>query len=313
MVWVLSFPKVPHICHVVEVRQTVGKESGQFAAVPSTNDRPSTDSQSINNFRSSSRRRQIVVVVDFPSRLTVTFFFIMMMRQSIIFVLLSACSVSSVSAFLGQPLSTLATRTKTTTAATTTTTTTTGPLFMGGGSGYATSPTGKREKVARIHELLSQSEMVFSIPAGGMTVAQQQQLRQAMPDDTICAVVKNTLLERAVEETDFTCLLDTKLVTGPNLWFFIQSDVKGTMTAYKAFLKDAGLRDTHGILGGALEGMIYDEKGVEAIGQLPSKKELYAQIAGAIKAVPTKVARVIKEPGNKLARAIKLATEEDKK
>ena len=118
MVWVLSFPKVPHICHVVEVRQTVGKESGQFAAVPSTNDRPSTDSQSINNFRSSSRRRQIVVVVDFPSRLTVTFFFIMMMRQSIIFVLLSACSVSSVSAFLGQPLSTLATRTKTTTAAT---------------------------------------------------------------------------------------------------------------------------------------------------------------------------------------------------
>ena len=36
--------------------------------------------------------------------------------------------------------------------------------------------------------------------------------------------------------------------------------------------------------------------------------ELYAKIAGAIKAVPTKVARVIKAPGSKLARAIKLAT-----
>jgi large subunit ribosomal protein L10 len=59
-----------------------------------------------------------------------------------------------------------------------------------------------------------------------------------------------------------------------------------------------------------MEGQIYDAKGVQAIGNLPSKQELYAQIAGSIKAVPTKVARVIKAPNSKLARAIKLATEE---
>jgi large subunit ribosomal protein L10 len=57
-----------------------------------------------------------------------------------------------------------------------------------------------------------------------------------------------------------------------------------------------------------LEGTTYDTSGVDAISKLPSKLELYAQIAGAIKAVPTKVARVIKAPGSKLARAIKLAT-----
>jgi large subunit ribosomal protein L10 len=43
---------------------------------------------------------------------------------------------------------------------------------------------------------------------------------------------------------------------------------------------------------------------------LPSKQELYARIAGSILAVPTKVARVIKAPNSKLARAIKLATDE---
>ena len=58
-----------------------------------------------------------------------------------------------------------------------------------------------------------------------------------------------------------------------------------------------------------MESTVYDTKGVEAIGNLPSKQDLYAMIAGAVKAVPTKVARVIKAPNSKLARAIKLAGE----
>lgn len=69
------------------------------------------------------------------------------------------------------------------------------------------------------------------------------------------------------------------------------------------------MKDSHEVIGGNIEGVNYDAKGVEAISKLPSKLELIAQIAGAIKAVPTKVARVTNAPGTKMARAIKLAGE----
>ncbi|GAX22330.1 large subunit ribosomal protein L10 [Fistulifera solaris] len=181
------------------------------------------------------------------------------------------------------------------------------PLF-GGGSGVATSLEGKKSTVQTVKGLLQDSEMVFTIPASSITVAEMQKLRRSMPEGTTVKVVKNTLMERAVEGTDYE--VATSLLTGANLWFFIEDDISATIKAYNGFLKDCGKKDTHPILGGVTEGISYDTKGVEAIGKLPSKQELYAKIAGSIKAVPTKVARVIKAPGNKLARAIKLAADE---
>jgi len=184
----------------------------------------------------------------------------------------------------------------------------TGPLF-GGSTGYATSLDGKKETVEKIKGLLDSSEMIFTIPSGSITVAQSQQLRQSMPEGTTVAVVKNTLMSRAVEGTDYESA--TSMLKGPNMWFFIEEDISGTIKAFKAFQKENGKKDTHQINGGVIEGVAYDSAGVEAIGNLPSKQDLYAKIAGSIKAVPTKVARVIKAPSSKLARAIKLATEEN--
>lgn len=92
--------------------------------------------------------------------------------------------------------------------------------------------------------------------------------------------------------------------------FFIEEDIGGSVKAFNTFVKEAGLQESHSILGGNIEGINYDTAGVVAISKLPSKKELIATIAGRIQAVPTKVARVIKAPGMKVARAIKLAGEE---
>ena len=182
-----------------------------------------------------------------------------------------------------------------------------GPLY-GGSSGFATTLEGKTALVDNVKGLLDSSEMIFTIPAGGMSVAETQTLRRSLPEGTTMKVVKNTLMSRAVEGTEFETA--TSLLKGPNMWFFIEEDIGGTIKAYKSFVKDSGKQETHGLSGGVMEGTTYDANGVEAVGKLPSKQELYARIAGSIKAVPTKVARVIKAPNSKLARAIKLATEE---
>jgi large subunit ribosomal protein L10 len=180
-------------------------------------------------------------------------------------------------------------------------------LFMGGAQGGSTSTAGKKTTVDKMKGLLDTSEMVFAIPAGSMTVTQSQRLRRSMPENTSIAVVKNKLMARAVQGTDYE--VATSMLKGANMWFFIEDDISSTMKAYNIFLKDCGKKESHPILCGVIESTLYDAAGVDAIGKLPSKQELYAQIAGAIKAVPTKVARVIKAPNSKLARAIKLAAD----
>ena len=181
--------------------------------------------------------------------------------------------------------------------------------LFGGAQGIATSPAGKQAKVAAVKELLDKSEMVFSVPAGSITVAQTQKLRRSLPEGTTMSVVKNTLMQRAIEGTDYH--VAGELLKGPNMWFFVEEDIGGSIKAFNTFTKENGKKESHTVLGGVIEGVLYDAAGVTAISKLPSKLELIAQIAGAINAVPTKVARVVKEPGQKMARAIKLATDEE--
>ena len=123
-------------------------------------------------------------------------------------------------------------------------------------------------------------------------------------------VVKNKIMGRAIAGTEYE-EATASLLKGANMWFFIEEDIGATVKAVKAFNKDYAKAETHGIIGGVIEGIAYDAKGVTDISKLPSKIELITKIAGSIKAVPTKVAKVIKAPGNKLGRAIKLATAEE--
>lgn len=184
---------------------------------------------------------------------------------------------------------------------------TTTTLF-GGAQGGSTTREGKSATVDRVKSLLNTSEMIFTVPASSLTVSESQLLRRSMPENTTICVVKNTLMNRALEGTEFQGAAE--FLKGANMWFFIEDDISGTIKAYKEFLKEMDMADTHTILGGVLEGTAYDPAGVEAIGKLPSKIEMYSRIARLIKAVPTRLARVIKAPSVQLAVAIKLATDE---
>ena len=181
--------------------------------------------------------------------------------------------------------------------------------LFGGARGGATTLEGKKETVSAVQELLDSSEMIFTVPASGITVSEVQSLRRSLPEGTTMKVVKNKLMARAIEGTDYEPVGD--MLKGANMWFFIEEDIGGSVKSFNAFTKEYGKKETHAIIGGNIEGTNYDAAGVDAISKLPSKIELITRIAGSIKAVPTKVARVVKAPGMKVARAIKLAGEEN--
>lgn len=217
-------------------------------------------------------------------------------------VLLFSLGVASIHAFQGQSCNIVTQRHTKTQQQTTT-------QIFGGSSGFATTLEGKKEKVEKVKNLLDSSQMIFTIPADSLTVAESQTLRRFMPEGTTISVVKNTLMKRAVDGTEYEPA--ASLLKGSNMWFFVEEEIGASIKAFNAFAKDSGKKESHSILGGVMEGMEYDSKGIAAIGNLPSKQELYAKIAGSIKAVPTKVARVIKAPNSKVARAIRLATADE--
>jgi len=178
---------------------------------------------------------------------------------------------------------------------------------MGGASGFATSLEGKKSKVETVKGLLENSEMVFSVPASALDVAEVQTLRRSLPEGTTMSVVKNKLMQRAIDGTDFAA--GDELLKGANMWFFIEEDIGATIKAWNSFTKETDKKETHEVLGGVIDGSVVSASEIAQISKLPSKLELMAKIAGGIKAVPTKLARVTKAPGSKLARAIKLATD----
>lgn len=71
--------------------------------------------------------------------------------------------------------------------------------------------------------------LAFSVPLAGYTVKEISVLRESMPSKTKVKAVKNTLFCRAVEDTTWKVAGD--LCKGSNLWFFVQEDMKATVSA----------------------------------------------------------------------------------
>ena len=158
-----------------------------------------------------------------------------------------------------------------------------------------------------IKNRLAESQMVFSIPSEFLTVKQNSNLRNKMPEGTTMSVVKNTVMKRAIADSDWEA--SSSLLKGSNQWFFVGENIKGTLKEFTTFLKEEELKDKVEIKGGVIDGGAIDAAKVAYVGTLPSKKELIAKIAGGVKMVPTKLARVLNQPPTKVARAIKLAGE----
>ena len=75
-----------------------------------------------------------------------------------------------------------------------------------------------------------------------------------------------------------------------------------TMKALKTFRKENDYEPNWS--GGALDGSFVPAEEFAALEKLPTKKELYAKIAGLVKQVPTKVARAVNAVPSKVAYGV---------
>jgi large subunit ribosomal protein L10 len=166
----------------------------------------------------------------------------------------------------------------------------------------------KKEIVADLKAMLTDAQLTFVVDYKGLTVAEMGDLRNRLREKGgTCKITKNTLMRIAVDGDEQWEPMQA-LLKDSSAFLFVQEDVGGAVKAYKEFQKATKKSE---LRGGVMEGRALSKEEVEALGDLPSKEQLYAQIAGALNAITAKVAIGVKEVPNSLARGIKAVSEKE--
>ena len=169
----------------------------------------------------------------------------------------------------------------------------------------------KREIVAELKERLSESTLALVIDYQGLSVAEMKDLRRKlMPSGAICKVAKNTFMGIAIQEQEQWQPL-SELLKGSNAFLLVKEDFSSAIKAYQEFQKVT--KDKTTLKGGVMDGKLLKEADVKVLGDLPSREELMAQIAGAINGVATMLATGINEVPSSLARALQAVAEKEGK
>ncbi len=166
----------------------------------------------------------------------------------------------------------------------------------------------KQAMVTEIKETLNEAQLILAIDYQGLTVAEITDLRQRLrPTGTVCKITKNTLMGIAIDGQDNWQPM-MELLKGSLAFLLVKEDISGAIKAYQEFQKVSKKTE---LRGGVMEGRLLKEADVKVLGDLPSKEQLIAQIAGAINGVATALAVSINEVPASLGRSLKAVSEKD--
>jgi len=147
----------------------------------------------------------------------------------------------------------------------------------------------KNELVADYSERLAQSQAVIFTDHRGLTVKAQEALRrQLWESESSFQVVKNTLLSRALQNAGMS--VPEEVLTGPTALGYCYEDAAAVVKILTQFAKET---DVLTFKGGILRGQYIGPSQVLALGALPPREVLLAQVLGSIQAPITGVVNVL--------------------
>lgn len=145
----------------------------------------------------------------------------------------------------------------------------------------------KQVIIDEIKEKLSRAQSAVVIDYIGTSVAEADAMRKKLREANVdYTVYKNTLINRAIEGTEFESLKD--VLSGPSAVAISYDDavaparvINGIIKEYKKMSFKAGV----------VEGTFFNAEGIQAIAALPSREELIAKFMGSIQSPVSKAVR----------------------
>lgn len=158
----------------------------------------------------------------------------------------------------------------------------------------------KEELVAQYKKLIENTSALVFTNYQGTSVAQINSLRAKLKDsNTTYVIVKNTLLELALRES--SRVAPEELLKGANAVAFCGEDISKSVTALKAWIKDAKVVE---ITGAILENSVLNGKSADALSDLPTKDQTRAMLLGVLSAPARQLVQMVNAPGSSLVRVI---------
>ncbi len=161
----------------------------------------------------------------------------------------------------------------------------------------------RAEKASLLEEIkqkIQQSPFILVTEYSGMNVPQFSELRKRLRGvGARYAVVKNTVLRKVVKDLGFPPM--DEVAVGQSAIVVGQSDVCAAAKILKNFSAEFSKPK---IRGGILDGALLSVEQVKALGDLPSREVLLAQLLGLLNTPATRLASVISAPGGQLARVV---------
>ncbi|MDP9118840.1 MAG: 50S ribosomal protein L10 [Actinomycetota bacterium] len=146
--------------------------------------------------------------------------------------------------------------------------------------------TKKIERVAELKEQIDGSTALLLTEYRGLTVSEITELRKSLRDGGArFAVIKNTLMRRALEQTDAAGL--GSLFDGPSAVAFVQED---PVAAAKSVTAAAKKFPALVLKGGFVEGRVLSADEAKALADLESREVMLSKLAGLMKSEMSRAA-----------------------
>ena len=153
----------------------------------------------------------------------------------------------------------------------------------------------KQPIVQEISETIKDAQSLVVVDYRGLTVAEDTQLRKNLREAGVTyKVYKNTLVNRAIEGTEFESLKD--VLEGPNAFAVSTEDATAPARVLAEFAKKAPSLE---IKAGVVEGTYYDAEGMKQIASVPSREVLLSKLLGSLQSPITNLARVLNQIAEK--------------
>lgn len=153
----------------------------------------------------------------------------------------------------------------------------------------------KAEIVKQTTDMLNAAQSAIVVDYRGLTVTEVTDLRKQLRDAGIqMSVIKNKILDRAVEGTDYEDLRST--FVGPTAVAFSDEDPIAPAKILKKFADD---HDALEIKGGFIEKSVKTLDEINEYANMPGREELLSMLASALQDPMRKIARAVKAIADK--------------
>jgi len=158
----------------------------------------------------------------------------------------------------------------------------------------------KQQIVSEVNQAASSALSAVLADYRGVSVEDMTALRKnARENKVYLRVVRNTLLKRAVADTEFECIRE--VLVGPTILAFSQEDPGAAARVLKDFSEE---NDDFEIKALSVGGQLMDASQIDVLAKLPTLDQARSMLMSVMLAPVTKLARTMNEVPSKVTRAV---------